>query len=326
MWGAVFQVESHMIQQILFYFQEWPLHCIATIKYFTMKKFLFPLLIFLGLILSSAQNTRVIYQYKFVSDTLKKDSIKTEWMYLDIDKDGSKYYSKKKFDSDSIQLEIIKKQLSLGGNHISISQGHSSGDVFYSVEKKYPGYQTYLFTQIDNDKYKVLEDRKIEWTILKDVEKIETYNAQKATANFGGRKWTAWFTTEIPIQDGPYKFYGLPGLILKIEDATKSHSIVMKGIKKFQMVENTAIKSDKLPDFYNRKALDVSRKQYLVQLENYRKDPVQGMREMLKMPNSTIKVNINGQEFSDPKDVIREMEKAAKQEMAEDNNQIELKP
>ncbi|WP_233741951.1 hypothetical protein [Halpernia frigidisoli] len=90
------------------------------------------------------------------------------------------------------------------------------------------------------------------------------------------------------------------------------------------MTENTAVKSDKLPDFYKRKALDVSRKQYLVQLEKYKKDPFQGLREMLKMPNSQIKVNINGQEFSDPKDVLREMDKAAKQEMAEDNNHIEL--
>jgi GLPGLI family protein len=273
-----------------------------------------------------SQNTRVIYQYKYVPNSSKADSIKTEWMYLDIDKEGSKYYSKKKFDNDSIQLEIIKKQISLGGNHVSISQNHSSGDVLYSVEKKYPDYQTYLFTSIDNDNFKVLEDRKIQWAILKDVDKIETYNVQKATTNFAGRQWTAWFTTEIPIQDGPYKFYGLPGLILKIEDTTKSHSIIMKGIKKFQAAENVALKSDKIPDFYNRKPLEVSRKQYLIQLEKYQKDPVQGMREMLKIPNSKVKINVNGQEFSDPKDVLREMEKAAKQEMSEDNNQIELKP
>lgn len=283
-------------------------------------------ILFLNFGLYQAQNTRVTYQYTFRSDSTKVDSLKKEWMYLDIDKDKSTYYSKKKFDSDSIQMEIIKKQISLGGGHLSISKTHSSGDVNYSVEKKYPDYQTYLFTSIDDDNYKVLEDRKIQWTILKDVDKVETYNVQKATANFAGRKWTAWFTTEIPIQDGPYKFHGLPGLILKIEDATKSHSMVMKGIKKFEKVQTEEIKSDKLPDFYNRKPLEVNRKQYLVQLEKYSKDPVQGMREMLKMPNSKVKVNINGQEFSDPKDILREMEKSAKQEMAEDNNQIELKP
>ena len=35
---------------------------------------------------------------------------------------------------------------------------------------------------------------------------------------FGGRIWTAWFAPEIKTSDGPYKFLGLPGLILKLED------------------------------------------------------------------------------------------------------------
>ena len=44
---------------------------------------------------------------------------------------------------------------------------------------------------------------------------------QMATVEFAGRKYSAWFTTELPLPYGPYKFGGLPGLILKIEDAEK---------------------------------------------------------------------------------------------------------
>jgi GLPGLI family protein len=54
-------------------------------------------------------------------------------------------------------------------------------------------------------------------------EKIGNWEAQKATTEFGGRKWTAWFCEEIPLSDGPYKFKGLPGLIVKISDADNSH-------------------------------------------------------------------------------------------------------
>lgn len=288
-----------------------------------MKKFLSALFIFV-LLMVQAQNTRVIYEYKYVVDSTKKDSLKTTWMYLDITKDGSKYYSKRKFDSDSIVLESIKKQLAMGNRSLSISEQRNSGDVEYSVEKTYPDYKIYFNTSIDHDKYRVLEDRKISWKILNDKDKMESYTVQKATADFGGRKWTAWFTTEIPFQDGPYKFSGLPGLILKIEDVTKTHIITMKGIKKFTVAKSEEVNSDKVPVFYNRKPLEVTRKQYDTQYEKYRKDPVQGLREMMNAPNSKVKININGREISDPKEILREMEKSAREEMAENNNPIEL--
>lgn len=290
-----------------------------------MKKLIF-FLVFFGFFISKAQNTRVIYEYKFRSDSAKIDSLKKEWMYLDIDKNGSKFYSKRQFESDSIKTESIRKQLALHSTNLTINSTSNSGDVDFSVDKMYPDYKTFLNTSIDNDNYRVLEDRKIAWKILPENDVIEKYKVQKATTNFAGRQWTAWFTTEIPIQDGPYKFHGLPGLILKIDDSTKSHQFLMKGLKKFAVIAPEEIKNDKIPSFFNRKPLEVNRKQYVRQLEKYQKDPVQGMREMLNMPNSKVSINVNGQEFSDPKDVLREMEKSAREDMAEDNNPIELKP
>lgn len=47
------------------------------------------------------------------------------------------------------------------------------------------------------------------------------YECQKATTTFAGRTYTAWFTTEIPLPYGPYKFGKLPGLILRIQDTDK---------------------------------------------------------------------------------------------------------
>lgn len=44
------------------------------------------------------------------------------------------------------------------------------------------------------------------------------YVCYKATTEFRGRCYTAWYTPGIPISAGPYKFYGLPGLILAISD------------------------------------------------------------------------------------------------------------
>jgi GLPGLI family protein len=58
----------------------------------------------------------------------------------------------------------------------------------------------------------------IEWKFEDGVKKIGSFSANKATANFRGRKYVAWFTTEIPLSIGPWKFHGLPGAILEIKD------------------------------------------------------------------------------------------------------------
>jgi GLPGLI family protein len=58
----------------------------------------------------------------------------------------------------------------------------------------------------------------IKWNIVEEVKMIKNFTCLKATTEFRGRKYTAWFTPDIPISDGPWKFKGLPGLILSITD------------------------------------------------------------------------------------------------------------
>ena len=42
------------------------------------------------------------------------------------------------------------------------------------------------------------------------------------SATLRGRKWTVWYTVDIPAQDGPGKLYGLPGLILRAADEDRN--------------------------------------------------------------------------------------------------------
>lgn len=59
------------------------------------------------------------------------------------------------------------------------------------------------------------------WTMTAETQTILGHKCQKATCHWRGRDFVAWFTPDIPVRLGPWKFNGLPGLILKVYDTEK---------------------------------------------------------------------------------------------------------
>lgn len=70
------------------------------------------------------------------------------------------------------------------------------------------------------------------WDILPDTSTVTGLLSYKATCTFGGRHWTAWFSPEIPVSDGPYKFAGLPGLIVKLDSEDGDYNFILSGMEK----------------------------------------------------------------------------------------------
>lgn len=283
-------------------------------------------------ITAGAQVNRFFYEYKFIPDSNNKEDVKKEMMLLDIDQTGSNYYSRDKFVADSTSMADVQKQIKSGGGNINISRRDNQGMVGYKVTKSYPDFKTYLFTRISMDQYKVKEDQKPEWKILPEKQKIGAYNAQKATTSYGGREWVAWFSTDIPFQDGPYKFYGLPGLIVKLEDTTGSHVMTLVGNKKMAApVSETEMDvpgNVKIMGI-GGKELEISKSQYKKLWKDYVNDPSKNMREMMMRnggDNTRVSFKVrtaDGKEISDPNQVFREMEKRTKESLAKNNNPIE---
>ncbi len=54
------------------------------------------------------------------------------------------------------------------------------------------------------------------WEIMNEVKLINNFKCQKAITNFRGRDYIAWFTPDIQVIGGPWKFDGLPGFILEV--------------------------------------------------------------------------------------------------------------
>lgn len=80
--------------------------------------------------------------------------------------------------------------------------------------------------------FQCTEDLSHQWTIHEDTLTVLGYLCQKATTTFRGRDYTAWFTMDIPINDGPWKLYGLPGLILLAKDKDELFTFTAIGIQK----------------------------------------------------------------------------------------------
>jgi GLPGLI family protein len=62
------------------------------------------------------------------------------------------------------------------------------------------------------------EPIKKDWKLINETKVINTITCKRAEITSKGRNWIAWYAPEIPLPYGPYKFSGLPGLIIKITD------------------------------------------------------------------------------------------------------------
>ncbi len=254
-----------------------------------------------------AQNQRFIYEYKFVPNKDEPSDIKEEMMVLETTKDRSHFFSFTSYKSDSIMRIDLENQLKTTGM-INIKKDAQKGLVRYQISKNYPDFDVFLHTRMMMDRYKVAESREIKWKILNESKKVGDWQVQKAETDFAGRKWTAWFTTEIPIQDGPYKFHGLPGLIVQIEDATKSHQFELKGIQRLNgLTEN----------IFNSKEISINQKQYAKVLKDYENDPTKGLK-MMQMGSVVMKMA----DGTAPN--MKQEEDNVKARIAKDNNRIEI--
>ncbi len=284
-----------------------------------MKKLLFLVVLSVGF-LSHAQYQRFVYEYKFAIDSTAKDNVETELMNLDIAPKGSKFYSNAYHEADSLMHAFIEKQVKSGNNDFSLKGVGYKGKLRYSVEKSYPDYAVSFINSIGNEEYLVKDSRVPQWKILSDKDKIGNFSVQKAVCDYVGRRWTAWFTTEVPIQDGPYKFHGLPGLIVKIEDQSQAHIFELKGVKKLDKAQEWVSGKDKKR--YNP-LINVDENKFKKVYTEYLQDPMKGLRQMLNNGKIVEMRDDNGKVI-DTNKMLRDDEKRVKEKLKKENNILEL--
>ena len=115
------------------------------------------------------------------------------------------------------------------------------------------------------------------WKLIDETKIINSVACKKAEVRYKGRDWTAWYSTEIPFPYGPYKFSGLPGLIVKITDKTGDYDFEL--VKSLSNV-NLKGKVISVNDSRYKNAKLVTQKELVQARENFRQNARKQMESM----------------------------------------------
>ncbi|RRJ90341.1 GLPGLI family protein [Paenimyroides tangerinum] len=107
--------------------------------------------------------------------------------------------------------------------------------------------ECFLIEDFVKSTYKVEEIFPVfDWQITSDEKQIGNLNCKKAIGNYRSRKFEVWFAAEIPIQVGPWKFNGLPGLVIEAYSLEMRYHYVLRNIKYNEDVNIELPQIDKL--------------------------------------------------------------------------------
>lgn len=145
-------------------------------------------------------------------------------------------------------IKVIKDTTYINENGATVWKGGSGSTDYSKFPDKYIkvdhlNNKIEMIEDIHKKKFLVTDELNYEWKITNETKKIKDYTCYKATTAFRGNNFEAWFTPDIPINAGPWKWYGLPGLILEATD--KDQSVVFKLEKVEKLTEEIPFPSSK---------------------------------------------------------------------------------
>lgn len=226
----------------------------------TMKKYIILILLLSTsvLVLSQDKNRRWVYPpygrslgtssvidtsfveiyYAFNADNLKEQDTYKDYQCLEVGRFYVKYYSIFMIEAEKKQQEWIKEHPKAQSipNFFPKTKDDNWSEYQYSDYYIYHGTLTEFCAMPsglskDNCFHKEPYPKQI-WQIMPETKQICNIPCQKAVCHFSGRNYVAWFARSIPLKYGPFKFGGLPGLILKVEDSKHLYSFECVKIEK----------------------------------------------------------------------------------------------
>lgn len=253
-----------------------------------------------------SQTHQFTYRLQYKIDSTETGYEKLN-MLLDINPKEVKFYGQNLAVTDS-----LNKKFGTDNSHTDMS-----GQV---VKRKINTFDNENFISIKEGYYSFKTTDKIGWVISDETKKVENYSLQKASTRFGGRDWIAWFCKDIPFNEGPYKFRGLPGIIFELMDSKKNF---VYHLVKSQKLSATYPTDDFLESNFGNKAIPINESQKNKLMMDFYNDPFAFERNNFSKANHDLKININGKEIHTV-DELNTQTKNMQEVIRKYNNPIEI--
>ncbi|MDN5395871.1 MAG: GLPGLI family protein [Chryseobacterium sp.] len=233
-----------------------------------MKKIICLLALYAGSFYQS-QTNRFIYELQYRKDG--SEDYRHNLMNLDISPKSVKFYDKKFADYDSINKKA----------NTAVSRYSTKTD---QVIERAPNSFKNKWYRDFFEYFVVNTNDEMTWKLLQETQQYNGYKLQKATTDFGGRTWNAWFCNEVNIKEGPYKFRGLPGLIFILEDTDKNFIYKLVSNKKLDTEYDT---KDFVETHYGKSAIPISNEKFNKYIQEFYENPTRTLAESIKNGQKT---------------------------------------
>ena len=163
-----------------------------------------------------------IYRYDMKGNSGDKEFSEASDCMLLIGEDQSKFYDYSAFRLDSVSAipgvadDTVKK----------IKEEFINNETYFGqeVNTSLKDDKVTVYCDMAPERYKYEQKLPLmTWEETDETTDICGYPCKKAVGEYGGRKWQAWYAEEIPVPFGPWKMFGLPGLVLKAADESGNH-------------------------------------------------------------------------------------------------------
>jgi len=211
----------------------------------------------------------VLYDYTYVRDAEMPEDTRNTLTVLQIGDNYNRFVDYYALRYDSLIDATVKNQLSMAetGSTMLATLRKVRFNEGILIDKN-KNKETVQRTAGLSQKYQYEEDcPALDWELLEGDTLIAGYHCNKARTSLFGRDYVAWYSPEISMPYGPYKFNGLPGLVVKVNDTANNFEFVLCGLKK---------QTDYSPIYLwaNRSIIKTSRDKVRKIYKNYCADPV----------------------------------------------------